>query len=207
MKNKIKNFFSNKRNLSIFLASVCFVLILLLDQLTKFLIIKNVIPEVGSRAKFINGFISLVYVQNMGAAWGIFKNNNIFLIISSFLGVAAIIAFYVFRIKAAKNKCSKLLGVTVGLLVGGAIGNLIDRLAFGYVRDFINFEFISFPVFNFADVALTFGVIMLIIYILFFYSKEGDKNDNLIKNDEKALKNDKKSTKNHENDLNNSVGE
>jgi len=173
---KIKEFFSklfkDKKFLSPFIVCCVFAFALILDQLTKGLIITKLIPNVYDHIKVIPKFISFIYVQNKGAAWGILKDNTIFLIIMSFIGIALILSFYILRLKRTGNRTSILFAVSVGLIIGGAVGNLADRLIFRYVRDFINFDFMNFPVFNFADVALTFGIIILLIYILFFYNKE-----------------------------------
>ena len=120
----------------------------------------------------IPGFINFIYVENKGGAWGIFSNSTIFLIIMSVIILALFVAFYAIRLKAKEQNISMWLTVSVGLIAGGCIGNLIDRIAFGYVRDFINFQFFNFPVFNFADIALTVGIITIVVYFLFFYSKE-----------------------------------
>ena len=84
------------------------------------------------------------------------------------------------------------LACSVGLIAGGCIGNMVDRIALGFVRDFLNFQFMDFPAFNFADVCICVGVVVFIIYFLFFYSKE-DKNK---KKDEKIKKIDKKEGEN-----------
>ena len=109
--------------------------------------------------------------------------------------------FYIVRLKKIGQNSSLFLGVCVGLMMGGAIGNLIDRLFLGFVRDFINFDFITFPVFNFADVALTIGIFLMIVYILFFYSKESEKIEKITKNKEKIMKNEEKNEKIDENNL------
>ncbi len=173
MKNK-KNIpiFKEKRFLSAFVVGMVFVLAILVDQLTKGLIIPAFIPKVGDSMKVLPNIINFIYVKNFGAAWGIFKNNTIFLIIVTILGIALIATFYVVRMVKMGNRVSILFAVSTGMMLGGAVGNLADRLIFGYVRDFINFEFFNFPVFNFADTFLTIGIILLIIYILFFYNKE-----------------------------------
>lgn len=173
---KIKEFllklFKDKKFLSPFIVGCVFAFALILDQLTKGLIIPKLIPNVYDHIKVIPKFISFIYVQNKGAAWGILKDNTIFLIIMSFIGIALILSLYILRLKKTGSRTSILFAVSVGLIIGGAVGNLADRLIFRYVRDFINFDFMNFPVFNFADVALTFGIIILLIYILFFYNKE-----------------------------------
>ena len=172
MKNKILSFLKSKTFLSPLVCSLSFVLVLLLDLLTKGLLIPKYMPNVGDSMKVIPGFISFIYVKNKGAAWGIMQNGTIFLSIVSLIGSLAILAFYVVRLIQAKEKSSILLAIVTGLIVGGAIGNLVDRLAFGYVRDFINFDFMNFPVFNFADSAITVGIIMFIFYLAFSFQKE-----------------------------------
>ena len=168
MKNK-------KIYLSIILSVSILCFIILLDLLTKHFIIVELIPKVGDSIDVIPGFINFIYVKNTGAAWGMLAGRPIFLIIISIIILGIYIWFYVLRIKKLQNKVSKVLSISVGLIAGGCIGNLVDRIAFGYVRDFINFEFMNFPVFNFADVALTFGIILMVIYFLFIFSKEDDR--------------------------------
>lgn len=148
-----------------------------MDLLTKELIIKNVIPNVGNSVEVLPGFINFIYVQNRGGAWGIFSDSTIFLTIISAVMFALMIVFYVLRVRQVKEKSSIWLAVSIGLVCGGCLGNLIDRIFLGYVRDFINFQFMSFPVFNFADVALTIGMVVLVVYFLFFYSKEEPKKE------------------------------
>lgn len=181
--------------ISIILSISIFVGILLIDLLTKGLIIPNLIPNVGDRVGVIPKFISFIYVKNFGAAWGILGGRNIFLIVISIVVLALFIVFYVLRIKKVGNKSSCLLGISVGLISGGCIGNLFDRLVFGYVRDFINFDFMDFPVFNFADIALTIGVVIMVIYFLFFYSKEDKREEKITEIVENNKKNSEKDEK------------
>lgn len=162
----------NKRViLVIVLPCVLFALLLTLDLVSKHLIDKS-LGTVGASKEIIHGFISFIYVHNSGAAWGIFSGRSIFLIIISIIVIALFIAFYVLRLRKFKDKISLWLSVSLGFIAGGCFGNLIDRIAFGYVRDFINFDFMNFPVFNVADICLTVGIILLFIYFIFFYSKE-----------------------------------
>ena len=162
----------NKRViLAIVLPCVLFALLLTLDLVSKHLIDKS-LGTVGASKEIIHGFISFIYVHNSGAAWGIFSGRPIFLIIISIIVIALFIAFYVLRLRKFKDKISLWLSVSLGFIAGGCFGNLIDRTAFGYVRDFINFDFMNFPVFNVADICLTVGIILLFIYFIFFYSKE-----------------------------------
>ena len=162
----------NKRViLAIVLPCVLFALLLTLDLVSKHLIDKS-LGTVGASKEIIHGFISFIYIHNSGAAWGIFSGRPIFLIIISIIVIALFIAFYVLRLRKFKDKISLWLSVSLGFIAGGCFGNLIDRIAFGYVRDFINFDFMNFPVFNVADICLTVGIILLFIYFIFFYSKE-----------------------------------
>ncbi len=153
--------------------------VIIFDMLTKYLLIGSLIPNEGDSVDFIKGFINFVHVQNEGASWGIFKGQTIFLIIISLVILGVVVWFYVKKVK--EEKVSILLSFVVGFLVGGCVGNLYDRIVFGYVRDFINFEFISFPVFNIADCAITIGVILLVLYFVLDYIK-------FIKSEKKKIK-------------------
>lgn len=165
----------NKRFiLSISLVCGIFVFVLLFDLLSKHFI-TQALPHIGDSMNVIPGFINFVYVQNTGAAWGMLAGRPVFLIIVSILILAIYLGFYGLRLKKLKNNVSITLAVSVGLIAGGCIGNLIDRIVFGYVRDFINFQFMDFPVFNVADIALTVGIIIMVIYFIFIYSKEDKK--------------------------------
>ena len=168
----------NKKILSPILVASIFVVVLLLDLLTKEFIIKNSIPNVGDSVDVMPGFVNFIYVQNRGGAWGIFSNNTVVLTIFAALMFVIMIVFYALRVRQVKEKSSIWLAVSMGLITGGCLGNLVDRIFLGYVRDFINLQFMSFPVFNFADIALTIGMIVLVVYFVFFYSKEeSDKKD------------------------------
>ena len=126
---------------------------------------------VNADYKVIPYIINFSYTENSGAGWSILSGQTGWLIaISSVLSVLIIIYF----IFSKKNHV--LHTIAIGLLLAGALGNLIDRIAFGYVRDFIQFAFwTSFPVFNFADICLTIGVTLLIIYILFVDKTQNSK--------------------------------
>lgn len=165
----------NKRFiLSISLVCGIFAFILIFDILSKHFI-TQALPHVGDSMDVIPGFINFVYIQNTGAAWGMLAGRPVFLIIVSIIILAIYLWFYAIRLKRLKNNSSITLAVSVGLIAGGCIGNLVDRIAFGYVRDFINFQFMDFPVFNVADIALTVGIIIMVIYFIFIYSKEDKK--------------------------------
>lgn len=140
--------------------------IFLIDQLTKFLTI-NYLKDIGEVA-IIRNILHFTYVENRGAAFGILKDQKLFFIISTII-IIALILYYLY-----KNKNTyKLMGVGLSLIVGGAIGNLVDRIRFGFVIDFIDFR--VWPVFNIADSAIVIGQILVIFIIIKyddFYKKE-----------------------------------
>ena len=131
-------------------------IIILIDQITKFLIktsfqLKQSIP-------LIKNIFHLTYIRNFGAGFGILQQQKWILVFISII-VIGVIFYYLDKIKDKE----KFLQIIVGLVLGGTIGNLIDRLAYGFVVDFLDFRI--WPVFNFADSFVTIGVIGLIIYL------------------------------------------
>lgn len=140
-------------------------LIIFLDQASKMLVKIKLKPI--DNIDFINGYFSLTYVENRGAAFGIFRNKKILLVgITAF--VIAIMLYYLITNK----RLNKWIKISFILIIAGAIGNLIDRVYLGYVVDFIHFYFKShdLPVFNIADMSVVTGTILLAINLLF--SKE-----------------------------------
>ena len=159
---------------SYFVAIMVAIFVFVFDMLTKYLLISSLIPNVGDSTSFIEGFINFVHVQNFGASWGIFGGQTWLLIVISLVVTAVLLWFYIKKIKNSNSVKGMqiLLSVTIGFIVGGCLGNLYDRLAFGYVRDFINFQFIDFPVFNIADSAITIGVVLFIVYFIIEFVRE-----------------------------------
>ena len=126
-----------------------------LDQISKFLIIN--IFSVNDFHVVIENFFSIGYIKNKGAAWGIFSNSTLVLAVISLI----FLFFMIKYVKESKN-ITKLESLSYGLIIGGIIGNLIDRLMRGYVIDFLSFKIINydFPVFNIADMLIVIGVIV-----------------------------------------------
>lgn len=138
------------------------------DQLVKYLIVAHIAP--GATVEVLPGLIHLTFVKNTGAAFSILTGHRWPLVLFTF----AVIALIVFAL--ARHYVSHPFGVfTLAAVVGGAVGNLIDRLRLGYVVDMFEVEFIDFPVFNVADIFLTCGAVALCFYIIFFYSKDEAK--------------------------------
>lgn len=132
--------------------------VLILDQLSKVLALKYLMP-VGD-IPIINNIFHLTYVENRGAAFGLFQNQKLFFIITTLL-VLGFIWFY-----AHHNRLNKMMIVGLSLVAGGAIGNLIDRVRLGFVVDYFNVAIINFPVFNIADSAVVVGAVLIGIFIL-----------------------------------------
>jgi signal peptidase II len=135
--------------------------IILLDQFTKWLIVKNM--YIGESIPVIDQFLYITSHRNKGAAWGILQGQMWLFYVITVIVIAGIV-YYIHN--AAKGK--RLLGVSLAFMLGGAIGNFIDRLFRKEVVDFIHtyiFNY-NFPVFNIADSALVIGVGLLMIQML-----------------------------------------
>lgn len=131
------------------------------DQFSKYLIVKNISENID--IVLIKDFFNITYVRNFGAGFSILQNQTVFLIIATL--IAIVIVSYLL-IKSTHSEA--LNRVCYLLIIGGSIGNLIDRLSLGYVIDFLDFYIFGydFPVFNLADSFLTIGCILLILSIL-----------------------------------------
>ncbi len=145
-------------------------LTLLLDQATKIILESHLLLK-GS-ITIIKKLFKLTLVYNKGAAWGIFSNNKALLIITTILAIIITTSF----IKTFKNNNRNNLAF--GLLIGGMLGNLTDRLLYGHVRDFLDFKIFNYnyPIFNISDIAIVVSVILLIIAIIKGEDTDGDKS-------------------------------
>ncbi len=148
------------------------VLILFLDQLSKFLIMRGM--AVGESIPVVKGILHLTYVRNPGAAFGILSGASEgfrvpFFVLISAVAIAVVFFFY---LRGAKE--NPLLQVGLSLVMGGAIGNLIDRIRFHEVIDFIDFFFRQYhwPAFNVADSSISVGVTLLILDALLAARRE-----------------------------------
>lgn len=146
----------------------CIVLIAI-DQLTKLVVLNSLKPV--ENVDIIKGFFSLTYVENRGAAFGMLEGGKwIFLAITA----AVVVLAAVYYVKMQKTKENLWLRVAMAMIVSGAVGNAIDRLFRGFVVDFLNFWIFGwdFPVFNFADILVVLGTILLAGGIIIFDGKE-----------------------------------
>ena len=138
--------------------------IIFLDQISKYAAIKYL--KDSAPYVIIPNFFRLVYVENFGAAFGILQNKKIFFIIITSIVVISLSLFLI------KNyyKINIFMRIGLGMLLGGTIGNFIDRVRFGYVVDFFSFRLLNryeFPVFNIADIAIVIGTSIILILVLF----------------------------------------
>lgn len=134
------------------------------DQLFKQWITSSI--ELFGMHELLPGIVNLTYIQNTGAAFSIFEDMRWILAGASFV-MAVVIIIFLF-----KSKMNAFGKITAAAVLGGAVGNLIDRVRLGYVVDMFRTEFIDFPVFNIADCFIVVGVIAFFVYYLFVYGKE-----------------------------------
>ena len=147
----------------IIIAIIC----ILLDFFSKLLVTNNL--DVGESITVIPSFFSISYIKNTGAAWGMFSNGTILLAVISIIFLVVAIKF-IYDLKDV----SKLSMFSYGMLLGGIVGNLIDRLFRNFVIDFLSFNIFgySFPVFNIADCFIVISIGLIVIETLL---KEGKK--------------------------------
>ena len=142
--------------------------VIICDQLTKY-VVRETVPLYETYIEV--GIFSIVHGQNTGSAFGLFAGFTNFLIIASLIGLALILYFFVKQASA-----NLFVRIAVGLIVGGAVGNLIDRVKDGFVVDFISVGW--WPAFNVADSAISIGMTVMVLFMIF-----GNKIDNDAKDD------------------------
>ncbi|MDL2248652.1 signal peptidase II [Tyzzerella sp. OttesenSCG-928-J15] len=142
-------------------------LLTVIDQISKYL--ASVKLMFCDDIMVLPGVLSLTYHENRGAAFGLFQGGRWFFLIFALIIFGAIIYYYV---KLPEGKVYGWIKVFLVLVLAGALGNSVDRLINGYVVDFLQFEFINFPIFNIADVYVVCGTFLLAWAILFFVKDE-----------------------------------
>ena len=145
-----------KRKVSIFISIL---LLILLDQAVKGYVVKEI--PLGGMRRFIPKVVSLTYLKNSGAAFSMLENQQWFFTIITLIAMGAA---FVYLYRHIKGSIWILLGLT--LIISGGIGNFIDRLRQGFVVDMFHLDFMNFAIFNVADIYLTIGVGLLLIYLL-----------------------------------------
>ncbi len=136
-------------------------IVILLDQIIKYIVVSNMMFT--ETINVIKNFFRITYLQNTGGAWSILSGSTFFLVVLA----AIMLIFIIYMIKKEK-KITTIKIFTYGILIGGIVGNMIDRIRFDYVIDYLDFNFLSynFPVFNLADIAIVVGSIILIITLI-----------------------------------------
>ena len=172
-----KKIFS-KANIIIYCVILCLVTV---DLVTKALIQSNM--QLGESNIVINGLLSFTFILNKGGAWGIFSEANA----TVFLGILSLIfAIVMFIVNAFFIKEKNLLYYfSFSLIVAGTIGNMVDRFSINAVRDFINIDFMTFPVFNVADIFLVVGVVLFCIWYLIAMFKNNSNHNEIDKSKKK----------------------
>ena len=140
------------------------VILVAVDQVVKVLVRTNI--PLGESVPFIPHLMDLTYVQNTGAAFSLLRNHTWLLALISLVVAAALVAAVWRRVFTHPFGRSAL-----SVVLAGAVGNLIDRVLFGYVTDMFMTTFITFAVFNVADICVVLGGIATVVYVLFFYDR------------------------------------
>ncbi len=148
---------------------ILLVLVVALDQAVKALVQSHF--ALYQSVPVIEGIFHLTYIQNTGAAFSVLEGKQLFLILLT----ATVSAFLVFYIAKNRQSANRFLLLALSLIAAGGIGNLIDRIRFGYVVDFFDFSIVPFPVFNIADIAVTTGCGLLVIYMFVIEPKLNKK--------------------------------
>lgn len=157
-----------KRSLHYLIALAGILIGVCLDQFTKYLAVLHLKGQAA--LVLIDGVFQLEYLENRGAAFGLFQGQRLFFFLSAGVILAIVVWFY---LRVPMERRYLVLRILAVLIVAGAIGNFIDRLRLGYVVDFFYFCLIDFPIFNVADIYVTVSTFVL-LFVMFFYYKEED---------------------------------
>lgn len=151
------------------IALICSGLIVVIDQISKYLIIENLQQE-GNSVTVINGLLNFTLSYNDGMAFGL--GSSVFRWV--FVGIMLIVGIILIYLMFNPKYSNPLFLAASALIIGGGIGNAIDRVVNGYVVDFLALTFFP-PICNIADYAITLGTVLLLIYVIFVYGKNDRK--------------------------------
>lgn len=147
-----------------------FVILVIADQLTKHLAVVRLKNQAAYN--LINGILEFNYLENRGAAFGVLQNQKYFFVFVALIFIGVIV-FVLIKVPTQKKYYS--LNILLVMIAAGAVGNMIDRVQYDYVVDFIYLVCIQFPIFNVADIYVTTATVILVFQILFVY-KTNDFN-------------------------------
>lgn len=157
----------SEKKKQIFCAIGGMILLIALDLLTKSQARQAL---AGGPVELIPGVFELRYLENHGAAFGIMQNKRIFFILITLVFLALAVFYF---LKLPTDRRYRPMWIITTFVAAGAIGNFIDRMMLSYVRDFLYFKLIDFPIFNVADIYVTCGAIAFFIFTVFYY-KDAD---------------------------------
>lgn len=169
-----------KKKWWLYIVELAVIAVILIADLLSKKYVWNFLDQNGVQEN-VMGLFNLVKVKNEGAGFGIFQGKTIGLTVITFIVVIAICVYLFFALKE-----TEWLRISLVFITAGGIGNIVDRIAFGYVRDFIQFSFWdSFPVFNVADSFVTVGAFMLVVVLIVMLVQEGKKNQKEFEEEQK----------------------
>ncbi|MFZ5974553.1 MAG: signal peptidase II [Bacillota bacterium] len=147
--------------------TIIIILGIALDRVAKWLTVTVLQPLPGGEYALWPGVFHLTYVENRGAAFGILQSSQLLLI-----GISAVVAIVIAYILLRRRKKYPLwVRCSMAAVFAGALGNMFDRIVYGYVIDFAHFKLINFAVFNVADSLMVVGMILIAVYLVFFYKE------------------------------------
>jgi signal peptidase II len=143
--------------------------IIAVDQWTKNLVVEHLSPPWGRMVPLIDPYLMLYYIQNKGAAFGMFDDGSHAIILTLLIALAVVVVGYLYS--RIMNTGTLIYKIVFGMIIGGAVGNLVDRARHAYVVDFVFFRIpqihFEFAIFNIADACISVGVVLLFLLILF----------------------------------------
>lgn len=157
-----------KKNFKPYIIVILVILLIAIDQISKFYIVENIGKEIKN---IIPNVLNFTYVENRGGAFGVGQNSTMMFVLVNIIILGIIIRFMIIQ----KDRIDRKTQVILSMILAGGISNLIDRIARGFVLDFIDFSpIISFPVFNIADILIVIGWVSLAIVTAVYYIKNKD---------------------------------
>ena len=157
-----------KKNFKPYVIVILVILLIVIDQISKFYIVENIGKQIKN---IIPNVLNFTYVENRGGAFGIGQNSTMMFVLVNIIILGIIIRFMIIQ----KDRIDRKTQIILTMILAGGISNLIDRIARGFVLDFIDFSpIISFPVFNIADILIVIGWVSLAIVTAVYYIKNKD---------------------------------
>ena len=157
-----------KKNFKPYVIVILVILLIVIDQISKFYIVENIGKEIKN---IIPNVLNFTYVENRGGAFGIGQNSTMMFVLVNIIILGIIIRFMIIQ----KDRIDRKTQIILTMILAGGISNLIDRIARGFVLDFIDFSpIISFPVFNIADILIVIGWVSIAIVTAVYYIKNKD---------------------------------